>query len=122
MNHFTSKCPNCSSQSISVQTLICNDCETKVEGNLKLPRLARLNPEERNFVELFVIAGGSIKEMEKILGISYPTVKSKLDKVINSLNALKKDEEQSRIEILEKLENGEITSEQAIKFLKEKNI
>ena len=47
-----------------------------------MPRLARLAPDERQFVELFLLTGGNIKKMEKALGVSYPTVKAKLDKIV----------------------------------------
>ena len=63
----------------------CSSCESKIEGNYSLPRLARLSLEERQFVELFVLTGGNIKKMEKAMSISYPTVKTKLDKIISKI-------------------------------------
>lgn len=59
----------------------CSSCSSKIQGQYLLPRLARLSPDERQFVELFLLTGGNIKKMEKALGISYPTVKNKLDKI-----------------------------------------
>ena len=63
----------------------CSKCSAKFEGQFSMPRLARLAPEERQFVELFLLAGGNIKKMEKALGISYPTVKSKLEKIVSTI-------------------------------------
>ncbi len=61
----------------------CAKCSSKIEGQYLMPRLARLAPHERQFVELFLLTGGNIKKMEKALGVSYPTVKAKLDKIVS---------------------------------------
>ena len=53
-----------------------------------MPRLAYLSSEDRRFVELFVLSSGSIKKMEKALGISYPTVRNRLDKIVSSLRKI----------------------------------
>lgn len=63
----------------------CSHCSSRIEGKYLLPRLARLAPDERQFIELFLLTGGNIKKMEKAMGISYPTVKNKLDKIVSTL-------------------------------------
>ena len=54
----------------------CSTCASKIEGQYLLPRLARLSPDERQFVELFLLTGGNIKKMEKALGVSYQRLKT----------------------------------------------
>ena len=74
-------CPGCSS-TLKVSELQCDNCETKVSGMFSLPILARLNNDEQKFIIDFVKSGGSIKDMVKQLGLSYPTVRNMLDDII----------------------------------------
>ena len=74
--------------------------------------------EQKYFVEVFIKNRGNIKEIEKELGISYPTVRNKLDKVISDLGHTVKKSSVNQKEIIEKLRNGEITKEEALKLLK----
>ncbi len=66
----------------------CKGCASRIEGNFRLPRLAYLSSEDRRFVELFVLSSGNIKKMEKALGISYPTVRNRLDKIVSFLREI----------------------------------
>ena len=84
-----------------------------------MPRLARLPVAEREFVELFVRSSGSLKAVAQKLGISYPTVRSRLDKVIAALEAEERVEEDARSQILDALENGEINAKEAVALLRE---
>lgn len=112
-------CPICSSK-LEVTELHCCDCETLIRGNFKLDKFSYLSKEEKYFIEIFVKNRGSIKEVEKDLGISYPTVKKNLDNVIEALgyNESYLNDGVNKKNILEKLSNGEITSEEAMKQLK----
>ena len=74
-------CPSCQSQ-LKVRSLKCDACETEVFGLYELPALARLSPEDQQFVMQFVKCSGSIKEMAKFLNLSYPTVRNLLDDII----------------------------------------
>src|SRR6516162_8152157 len=85
-----------------------------IEGAFELPELARLNLEDQVFVTAFVRCHGSIKEMEQIFGVSYPTIKSRLTRIANSLKFIETNPKPSRGEILERLKRGEITAEDAI--------
>lgn len=85
-----------------------------IEGAFELPELARLNLEDQVFVTAFVRSHGSIKEMERIFGVSYPTIKSRLTRIADSLKFIETNPTPSRAEILERLERGEISAEDAI--------
>ena len=90
------------------------DDGTAVEGAWELPQLARLGPEDQVFVTAFVRSHGSIKEMERIFGVSYPTIKARLNRVGESLDFVDTNPRPSRVEILERLQRGEISADQAI--------
>lgn len=83
----TAHCNHCGGE-YTVTTMECRGCASRIEGNFRLPRLAYLSPEDRRFVELFVLSSGNIKRMEKALGISYPTVRNRLDKVVSFLRTI----------------------------------
>ena len=84
-----------------------------IEGQFELPQLARLNLEDQVFITAFVRCHGSIKEMEQIFGISYPTVKSRLNRIAASLEFVDTDPSPSKAEILDRLKRGEITAQEA---------
>ncbi len=83
----TAHCNHCGGE-YTVKTMKCRGCASTIEGNFRLPRLAYLSAEDRRFVELFVLSSGNIKRMEKTLGISYPTVRNRLDKVAAFLGVI----------------------------------
>ena len=86
-----------------------------IEGSFELPQLARLSLEDQVFVAAFVRTHGSIKEMEKVFGVSYPTIKSRLNRVAQMLEFVEIDPVPSRAEILERLKRGEIGAQDAIR-------
>lgn len=117
-NPMVSKCPVCS-ESMVVTKLHCVKCHTSLEGSFAPCKFCQLAPEQREFVEVFLASRGNIKEVERLLGISYPTVRSRLDAVVESLGyRVERDEDNSRKQILEALSKGEISSEEAIRLLK----
>jgi hypothetical protein len=65
--------------------MTCHACEISVDATFPTPRLANLPTEHQRFIELFVLAGGNLKQIAEQAGVSYPTVRSRLDKVIDSL-------------------------------------
>ena len=91
--------------------------EIAIEGAFELPELARLNLEDQVFITAFVRSHGSIKEMERIFGVSYPTIKSRLTRIADSLKFIETNPTPSRREILERLERGEISAQDAIREL-----
>jgi len=88
-----------------------------VEGSFELPQLARLSMEDQVFITAFVRSHGSIKEMEQVFGVSYPTIKARLTRIANSLPFVESNPTPSRTEILERLERGEISPADAIREL-----
>jgi hypothetical protein len=91
------------------------DRDIAIEGSFELPQLARLDMDDQIFITAFVRSHGSIKEMERIFGVSYPTIKSRLNRIAESLEFVETNPMPSRAEILERLQQGEITAEDAIR-------
>lgn len=115
-----SRCPVCSSK-LKITRLKCSNCGTIIENEFELSNLSYLNGDQLKFMEIFIKCRGNIKEVEKELGISYPTVRAKLDEVVAALGytvTKSKDLPDSK-DIIDMLEKGEITAEQAINMLKE---
>ena len=119
------KCPVCG-QDTEVTTIYCNECGTKIEGHFELCRFCRLTDEQKSFIETFIKCRGNIKEVEKELGISYPTVRNRLEDAANALDydnthrySTQETEQYShRMEILDELDNGKISVEDALNLLK----
>lgn len=91
-----------------------------IEGSFSLPPLARLSLEDQIFVASFVKNHGSIKEMERLFGTSYPTIKNRLNRISDQLGFLNVDiqPDSSRAEVLDQLERGEISADVAVEILK----
>ena len=85
-------CPSCQSQ-LKVMRLKCDNCQTEVSGLYDLPALARLLPDDQQFVLNFVKCSGSLKDMAKQLGLSYPTVRNLLDEIIQKIKNYEKQME-----------------------------
>ena len=93
------------------------DRDIVVEGQFGLPQLARLGAEDQVFVAAFLKSHGSIKEMEQVFGVSYPTVKARLNRIAGQLEFVETDPKPSRNEILDRLARGEISAADAIREL-----
>lgn len=119
------RCPVCDHE-MKISKLTCTYCPTKIEGEFSSCKFCRLPAEQLIFMEAFIKCRGNIKEVEKELGISYPTVRNRLDSVIevlgygeaqDSVPANDKgsthEESLRRQGILEALERGEITAQEA---------
>ncbi len=122
MRKVISRCPVCDNQ-LKVTRLKCSQCDTVIENDFALSRFDYLTDEELHFTETFIRCRGNIKEVEKELGISYPTVRARLDGVIKALgyddSQPFQDEEALRREnILRDLETGRITADEALQLLK----
>jgi hypothetical protein len=113
-----SKCPVCSSR-LKATRLKCDGCSTVVENQFELSKFDYLNSEQLSFIEVFLKSRGNIKDVEKELGISYPTVRAKLDEVIVALGytVAKQKPSTDKKEVIDMLEKGEITADEALKML-----
>lgn len=117
-----SRCPVCSGKLRAVK-LKCSRCGTVIENEFELSKFESLGEDQVKFLETFVMCRGNIKDVEKELGISYPTVRAKLDDVISALGyvVVKKPAVEST-EIIDMLEKGEISADQAVSMMKENKI
>jgi hypothetical protein len=102
---------------ITVERVRLNDSDIVIEGSFSLPPLANLPPDDQVFIMAFVKCSGSIKEMEQMFGISYPTVKSRLNRVAEQLDFVKITRTSPQEEVIEELERGDISAEEAIRRL-----
>jgi len=102
---------------IAVERVRLTDNATTIEGRWELPQLARLSAEDQIFVVAFVRSHGSIKEMERVFGVSYPTIKARLNRIGDSLEFVDTNPAPSRAEILERLRRGEIDTDGAVREL-----
>src|SRR6516225_9034866 len=96
---------------IEIERVRLVDRDIAIEGRFELPPLARLTAEDQVFVAAFVRSHGSIKEMEQIFGVSYPTVKARLNRIAGQLEFVDTNPaplNPGRNEILSRLERGEI--------------
>lgn len=105
---------------ITVERVRLANSDIAIEGSFELPPLIRLNHHDQIFIVAFVKCHGSIKQMEKYFGISYPTVKSRLNRIGEKLNFVEIEVEKNvNTDILDRLDRGEITFDDAIKKIKE---
>lgn len=116
MVKILTKCPVCD-HGLKAVKLKCESCGTVIENNFDFPALLQLSRDQLEFATVFLKCRGNIKDVERELGISYPTVRAKLDQIIDMLEGNKPVIKADSSDILDQLENGEITAEEAIKLL-----
>ncbi|MGI6643914.1 MAG: DUF2089 domain-containing protein [Bacillota bacterium] len=126
-NEVIGKCPVCGDP-LLVSELYCPGCQTKISGSFDLCKFCKLNSDQRAFAEVFIKNRGNIREVERELGISYPTVRSRLENLIRALGyTLGPDESEGasedlkakeKREILDKLAQGQITPQEAARMLR----
>ncbi len=116
MNHKLKNCPVCNNV-LEITEYHCNNCGTTIKGHFTIGELSALNAKQQEFVKVFLCAHGNIKEVEKTLKISYPTVKNRLSEISQILCGKKKDKQTDHLQILEELEQGKINVDDAIKKL-----
>lgn len=120
--HAPAQCPVCGERML-VTKLRCSHCGTELSGEFAPCRFCRLEEKHLQFVETFLRCRGSIKEVERALGVSYPTVKNMLDAALTALGLDEKpelralQEKEERAEILQRLSDGEIDVDTAIEAL-----
>ena len=102
-----------------IQKIKLIDRDIAIEGDFELPPLARLRMEDQIFITAFIRSHGSIKDMEGLFGISYPTVKNRLNRISQQLEFIEINPPASRDEVLEQLDRGDISVEEALKKLRE---
>jgi hypothetical protein len=123
MNQLPTQCPICGGE-IQVTRFYCQQCDTTVEGHFEIGRFLRLSPEQLQFVEAFVRCEGKLNRMEDEVGMSYPTLRSRLQEVIRALGyepgreePAPKISDEERKRVLEELDQGRISPEEAMRVL-----
>jgi hypothetical protein len=102
---------------LHITQVTCADCELSLKGDLATPRLYRLSAEDQRFVELFVIASGSLKQTASLLGVSYPTVRNRLDGLIERLESARVEDEARKAQILEDIDIGRISPQRGMQMI-----
>ncbi len=117
------KCPVCD-EGLEVARLVCPGCRTSLEGRFQACRFCLLDREQKEFVEIFLRSRGNIKEVEREMGISYPTVRNRLDNVLQALGYEveitqgEREQAEKRREILAEVAEGKLDANEAIKKIK----
>lgn len=115
-----SRCPLCTGR-IHVERVKCESCESAVEGRFSLDWPGSLSPEQSAFVKVFLVCRGKIKDVEQALGLSYPTVVSRLDDVVAALGGPAEVKREAKsLDVLEQLSNGDIDVDEAERRLRKK--
>ena len=116
------KCPVCAG-GLDVRTVICAGCQLEIKGSIKTHWLLGLDDDQLDFLVTFVRCRGVIRDMESLLGVSYPTVRSRVDQLVDAVER-RFDESQpmvksydSRKAILNRLAGGEISADRAMALL-----
>ncbi len=91
-----------------------------IEGEFELPPLAKLSTDDQIFVMAFIQYHGSIKRMEKAFGVSYPTIKNRLNRITKQLDLVQVETSPLAMDILEQLDKGEISVNEALKNIKDR--
>ena len=118
MRNMVNKCPICDGHEFKITGLKCDSCGTQVQGSFTISRLGSLSKEHQDFVDIFLKCRGSIKDVERELGISYPTVRRRLDGVIRALGYQTEDGAMRRRDILKALDEKKMSPEEAVEALK----
>ena len=124
MRRTPSQCPVCDLP-LSITELRCRGCGTTLRGEFALTRCSfcHLPPEQLRFLELFLRCRGNLRDVERTLGLSYPTVRARLDALLATLGytlAVSPDTGEQRREILEALDAGRVTADEAIALLEDR--
>src|SRR3954468_11334562 len=114
----TNDCPYCGS-AMTVTVMSCSHCSVKVEAKFPMSRLASLPVEHQRFLEMFVLSGGNLKEIAEQVGVSYPTIRSRLDKVIEALRNEIAKTRRVKGNVLDAVDQTRGSAEEAARMIKE---
>jgi hypothetical protein len=104
---------------MAVTAMSCASCSIKVEARFPMSRLGSLPIEHQRFIEMFVLSGGNLKEIAEQVGVSYPTIRSRLDKVIEALRNEIAKTRRVKGTVLDAVDQAQTTSaEEAAKLIK----
>lgn len=122
MRKIIESCPTCNNRGLTVSEVTCDACGTQVRSRYRLCPFCALNDEEQTFLLLFVRSRGNLKDIEKTLGVSYPTVRAKLDEIIDRLtpsaNPVPPAPARDRKAVLERVQSGQLAAAEALVLLR----
>ena len=104
-------------QPFVVERVRMTGSDIAIDGSFELPPVMQLSAEDLVFVAAFIKSHGSIKEMERVFGVSYPTVKNRLNRISESLPLVESDESPVTSDVLQRLREGEISADEAVESL-----
>jgi hypothetical protein len=116
MDIGNAKCPDCG-RSMTPVACLCDDCEIRMEGRFTVSILSQLSPEDQALIIAFVRSFGSIKKIQELLDVSYPTARSRIAELITRLDETMEAPDNREDLVLEKLRKGDITFKQAMEEL-----
>lgn len=118
MTELSTRCPYCFAK-VQVKTLACEACGVEVTGRFEVPRFLELSAEQQRFATEFLLASGSLKEISRKFGISYPTVRARLDRIIECLQGAGSADRERRAAVLDAVEEKRISTHKASALLAE---
>src|SRR4051812_9684314 len=113
----TQDCPYCRA-AMTVTQMACAPCSVRIDAEFPMSRLAAMPVEHQRFIEMFVLAGGNLKEIAEQVGVSYPTIRSRLDKVIDALRNEISKTRRVQGNLLDAVEPGKTNAEEAARIIK----
>lgn len=99
----------------------CSDCGLGFDGRFSTPRLARLSAEQQALAERILLTGGNLKEVALAEKVSYPTLRKRVDALIESLESLRESDREASRRLLEEVETGRARPEEAARLMREMN-
>ncbi|KTD58898.1 DUF2089 domain-containing protein [Legionella shakespearei] len=118
MGKIITQCPSCKSSNLNVVKIECSGCNTRFEGQFEISALLKLPEDDLQFILDFVKCSGSLKDMAIIQKVSYPTLRNRLNALIDNLEDMEIKKEGSKEQILQLLEEGKISAKDAAIMLK----
>jgi hypothetical protein len=116
-SNVSNECPYCGTP-MAVTEMACGGCHVSITAEFPMSRIAGLPVEHQRFIEMFLLAGGNLKEIAEQVGVSYPTIRSRLDKVIEALRGEIAKTQRVRGNLLDAIEPGKTTAESAARLIK----
>lgn len=117
MGKIISQCPSCHNSKLRVVKIECDGCNTTFEGKFEIPDLLKLAQDDIDFIFDFVKCSGSLKDMAIKQKVSYPTLRNRLNFLIEQIEGLEVKKTNSKVEVLQKLEEGKISVQDAASLL-----
>lgn len=113
------QCPLCQAHALEVTRISCGACNLSVEGDIHVSPLARLRGEDMQLAEALVLSGGNLTKVAADIGVSHPTLRKRLDRVMAHLSEERASDERRIETILSEIESGTLDAEAGIRKIKE---